>query len=164
MSKRFTLFILAAVILSCKEKSVYTQGDWITGTEQEKMEKIERHFRGFDMTMVETGYRYQELYWAGMDANWPYAEYQLQKIELTLYDGLERRPLRAPSADHFIDVAIPEMKSSLKEKDTAIFRRAFQNFTVQCNACHAKENVSHFNVKIPTLNLSPIGLDSFFDE
>jgi hypothetical protein len=161
MYKYFILFILAAVIISCKEKSEYTQGDWITGTEQEKMEKIERHFRGFDMTMVETGYRYQELYWAGMDANWPYAEYQLQKIELTLSDGLERRPLRAPSAAHFINVAIPEMKSSIQEKDTATFRRAFQVFTRQCNACHAMEKVPHFNVKIPTINLSPISLENY---
>ncbi|MBA3986436.1 MAG: hypothetical protein H0X63_07680 [Flavobacteriales bacterium] len=159
--KQIFLIIISTFIFSCQEKAEYVQGDWVTGTEQEKMVKIERHFRGFDMTMVETGYRYQELYWAGMDANWPYAEYQLQKIELTLSDGLERRPLRTPSAKLFINVAVPEMKSSINEKETATFRRAFQVFTKHCNACHAMENVPHFNVKIPKINLSPISLENY---
>ncbi len=163
MSKPFILFILAAVILSCKEKSEYTQGDWIIGTEQEKLETTERHFRGFDLAMMEVGHRYQELYWAGLDANWVYAGYQIDKIELAIQNGLEKRPLRTASAQHFMETAIPEMKKTIDRQDTEIFRRGFQIFTVQCNACHAKENVPHFNVRIPKLNLSPIGLE-IFDE
>jgi len=52
------------------------------GTEQEKINTIEKQFRGFDNAMVETGYRYQELYWAGQDENWEYADYQLEKIAI----------------------------------------------------------------------------------
>jgi hypothetical protein len=164
--KKWNIYFLFLIPIfhSCQEKATYVQGDWIKGTEQEKMETIEFHFRGFDIAMVETGYRYQELYWAGLDANWEYAQYQLDKITLAIENGLEKRPLRAPSAKHFMKNSIPEMKQNIAQKDTAVFRRAFQNFTVQCNACHIKENVAHFNVRIPTLNLSPIGLEPFGKE
>lgn len=158
--RKLYLLLLLPILYSCQDKAKYVQGDWIKGSEQEKMETIEFHFRGFDLAMVETGYRYQELYWAGMDGNWEYAQYQLEKITLAIENGLEKRPLRAPSAKHFMENALPEMKQKVAQKDTAVFRSAFQNFTVQCNACHIKENVPHFNVRIPTMNLSPIGLDN----
>jgi len=48
--------------------------------------------------MAEVGYRFTEMYWAGKDRNWPYARYQLHKIETTLKLGVERRPKRAASA------------------------------------------------------------------
>jgi len=54
------LFILISLISSCSIKTEpNTQGEWIKGSPSEKMEAMERHFRGFDMAMVETGYRYQ---------------------------------------------------------------------------------------------------------
>ncbi|MEX0995973.1 MAG: hypothetical protein WDZ45_02860 [Flavobacteriaceae bacterium] len=161
MIKHTIVIIVVFFTISCQDKAEYVQGDWITGTEQEKIEKTERHFRGFDMAMVETGYRYQELYWAGMDANWPYAEYQINKLELAISQGLERRPARAKSAKHFMEQAIPEMKSAISKKDTAVFQRGFQNLTIQCNACHAMEKVPHFNVIIPKINLSPISLENY---
>jgi hypothetical protein len=44
-------------------------GNWIKGTQAEQIKTVEKQFRGFDHAMVETGYRYQELYWAGQDQN-----------------------------------------------------------------------------------------------
>lgn len=63
--------------------------------------------------MVETGYRYQELYWAGQDQNWEYADYQIEKIKIAIENGLERRPKRAKSAEHLLTYILPEMKKAL---------------------------------------------------
>ncbi len=52
--------------------------------------------------MVETGYRYQELYWEGQDQNWDYAGYHLNKIKIAIENGLERRPKRAKSTENFL--------------------------------------------------------------
>lgn len=41
------------------------------------------------MPMVEKGYRDQELYWAGQDENWDYADYQIEKIRKAIENGLE---------------------------------------------------------------------------
>ena len=132
------------------------QGEWIKGTEQEKLNAIEKQFRGFDNSMVETGYRYQELYWAGQDENWEYANYQLEKIQLTIENGLIRRPKRAKSAEFFLNTMIPEMKTAIDKHDTVIFNQTFNVFTNNCNNCHAMEKVQYFTVKIPLERQSPI--------
>jgi hypothetical protein len=155
-AKFLILLVPIAVLFACNDKSEVSQGDWITGTEQEKIKTIEKQFRGFDNAMVETGYRYQELYWAGQDENWEYADYQLEKIKIAIENGLERRPKRAKSAEHFLNYVLPEMQKSIQSKDTVIFNKGFQTLTVNCNSCHAMEKVPFFNVQIPTERQSPI--------
>lgn len=161
--KYFVLKIkcIGAVLLffmsyACHKETQSAQGHWIKGTEEEKLNTIEKQFRGFDMAMVETGYRYIELYWAGKDENWEYAEYQIEKIRTTIENGLERRPKRAKSATHFLEVALPEMKEAVQSRDTTIFNRGFKTLTVNCNSCHAMEKVSFFKVHIPSVRQSPI--------
>jgi hypothetical protein len=158
LDKARVLIILVSVaaFIACKNKSNNPQGEWITGTEQEKIKTIEKQFRGFDHAMVETGYRYQELYWAGQDENWEYADYQLEKIKIAIENGLERRPKRAKSAAHFLNHVLPEMKKSVQSKDTVIFNKGFRALTTNCNSCHTMEKVPFFIVQIPTVRQSPI--------
>lgn len=111
------------------------------------------------MAMVETGYRYSELYWAGYNENWDYARYQIEKIALAVDRGLERRPTRAAPAQSFVDDSIPEMENAVETEDQDLFLRQFENFTRSCNACHSAENAPHFYVKKPEARQSPIRLD-----
>lgn len=144
-------------MISCIQKSDKNiQGKWIQGSEEEKLETIEMQFRGFDMVMFETGYRYQELYWAGQDQNWEYADYQLEKIRKTIKNGLIRRPKRAQSAEQFMNEVIPKMEVALDSKDTTLFNSSFIMLTKGCLNCHTKENVPHFTVKKPLNRVSPI--------
>lgn len=154
--KYFLFLIIIPLLSACSEKPATKQGKWIKGTETEQINTIEKQFRGFDNAMVETGYRYQELYWAGQDENWDYADYQLEKIKLAIENGLERRPKRARSAEHFLDYVLPEMIKSVKSKNTTVFNKGFQTLTISCNSCHAMEKVSFFNVQSPTDRQSPI--------
>jgi hypothetical protein len=152
------LFLFALMLLfACdgKEK-MQAEGQWIRGTETEKLHVIEKHFRGFDLAMVETGYRYQELYWAGQDENWEYANYQLEKIKIAISNGLERRPKRSNSARNFLESVLPEMETAILQKEKTIFNSKFEMLTMNCNACHAMENVPFFTVKVPLNRQSPI--------
>ena len=146
---------------SCQRDNTEPIGtqDWLTGDTRQKLKTITDHLRGFDMAMVETGYRYTELYWAGQDENWNYARYQIEKISLALDRGLERRPARASSAQSFVNHAIVEMEEAIEAEDPDVFQREFNNFTRSCNACHAAEGVPHFNVKVPETRQSPIRSD-----
>jgi len=65
--KYLPLLTIILLLSACNQKQETAQGKWIKGTDQEKVEMIENQFRGFDMAMVETGYRYQELCWTGQD-------------------------------------------------------------------------------------------------
>ena len=151
----YTAFPFGLIACNGKDKPA-GQGDWIKGNEEEKIKTIEKQFRGFDNAMMETGYRYQELYWAGQDENWEYANYQLEKIKIAIENGLERRPKRAQSAGHFLKQVLPEMLQSVMQKDIVSFNHNFQLLTVACNSCHAMEKVSFFSIKTPVERQSPV--------
>lgn len=150
--------LLFAFFVACntKQEEEPIEGEWIKGTTADQLKMIEKQFRGFDHAMVEVGYRYQELYWAGQDENWDYAKYQIEKIQLALENGLIRRPKRATSAAYFVSNVLPEMQATVENKSKASFNQQFLSLTTNCNNCHAMENVSFFNVKIPEERQSPI--------
>jgi CRISPR/Cas system CSM-associated protein Csm2 small subunit len=149
-------FVILLLSASCGTRKENTQGDWIKGSEEEKIKIIEKQFRGFDNAMVETGYRYQELYWAGQDQNWEYAKYQLEKIRITIGNGLQRRPNRARSAEQFLNVVLPQMKQAVDANDTSEFNKNFLILTSSCNSCHLAEKVPFFTVAPPTGRQSPV--------
>lgn len=154
-----TVFIL---IFSCNDvqennnNSAVGPGGWLKGSSDEKFETVAGQLRGFDATMVEVGYRYQELYWAGQDENWDYASYQIEKIETTLKTGFERRPKREKSGTHFLNYVLPEMKKTIESRDTTNFNKGFVMLTSNCNSCHTMEKVPFFTIKVPTDRQSPI--------
>jgi hypothetical protein len=152
-----TLLCLLILALSCQTENAPAGLDgWLKGNTAEKMETIARQLRGFDLAMVETGYRYAELYWAGQDENWGYAEYQIEKIRLAIEQGLERRPKRAAAAQSFLKAALPQMQEAIKAQDRLLFDQNFQSLTMSCNACHAMEKVPFFEVQPPEARLSPV--------
>jgi hypothetical protein len=150
-----SIVFLFSAATSCNEPEP-AQGQWIRGTEAEKLNTIEKQFRGFDVAMAEVGSRYQELYWAGRDRNWEYAGYQLEKIGVAIRNAMERRPARSASAEKFLGEALPLMKTGIDSKDTAEFARQFSLFTAACNRCHAEENVPFFQVAAPVTRHSAV--------
>lgn len=130
-------------------------GAWLTGTTNQRFALVAKHLRGFDVAMVETGYRYVELYWAGADRNWDYAAYQVGKIRTTVANGVERRPLRAPSA-RMLDGSLDQVSTAIARRSPAAFAAAFTTLTATCNACHQVEHVPFVSVRVPTHRLSPV--------
>ncbi len=117
---------------------------------------VARHLRGLDVAMVEIGYRYQELYWSGVDSNWEYAAYQLKKIDLALENALERRPKRRASAEAVFVPSLGEVKQAIAQKQRPRFEEGFSGMTAACNSCHAAEGVASFHVELPTDRQSSI--------
>lgn len=154
--KVIIVIAFAASIISCNQNKPEAQGYWIKGSEQEKIKIIEKQFRGMDNAMVEVGYRYQELFWAGRDENWSYASYQLEKIKLAIDNGLQRRPKRAASVTQFFRFALPEMQKAIDSKDTSAFSKGFQILTNECKNCHIRENAPFSNFTKPQVRLSPV--------
>ncbi len=128
----------------------------LDGTLDERFSRVARHLRGFDMAMVETGYRYSELYWAGRDRNWGYANYQLRKLETAVANGLQRRPARARSAQ-MLDGAVSTVRRAIEAQDGTAMDAALEQLTATCNGCHRAEQVPFIQVVPPTIRQSPTG-------
>jgi cytochrome c556 len=158
--------LLCAALLGCPDDSSRQdarpgvlapdgKSGWLQGSTDERFARVEKHLRGFDVAMVETGYRYSELYFAGQDRNWGYADYQLGKIETAIRNGLERRPLRAASAQ-MLEEPIQAVRAAIQAEDPAGFESAFVSLTALCNACHQAEQVAFMTVQTPTIRLTTI--------
>lgn len=152
---RAWLFVLTILLFGCDSSSEPSGKDgWLKGNPQAKFETLSKHLRGMDMAMVEIGYRYVELFWAGQDQNWEYAAYQVEKIRTSLENGLERRPKRAKSAETFLTIVLPLVKESVEKRDPVLFQERFVSLTSTCNACHEMEQMKFIPVAPPKDRLS----------
>ncbi len=146
----FIVFLGVIAINACQtaeEKEYDTR--WMGQQMKEILDNIEDQFGGFDQAMMETGYRYNELYWAGQDENWGYAEYQIDKIISSMERGFVRRPDREASSKQFVDQAYPALRSTIENEDKEAFNEEFVGFASSCNTCHAMEDVPFIQNIIP---------------
>jgi hypothetical protein len=155
-------FLGGAVVVACDRTpfeppnaAQTTPTTWLRGDTEQRFHLVEKHLRGFDLAMVETGYRYSELYWAGRDHNWAYAGYQLDKIETALANGVERRPKRGASAK-MMDGPLATVRAAVAARDPEEFDSAFLVITRACNACHRAEAVEFVHVAPPVLRGAPV--------
>lgn len=128
---------------------------WLSGTVDERFATVARQLRGFDVAMMEVGYRYGELYWAGQDRNWDFAIYQIEKIRATIENAIQRRPARGQSAA-VLEGALPAVEEAVRAKDPAGFATAFELLTLSCNACHRVERVPFVHVSPPSIRHSVV--------
>jgi len=133
-----------------------TENEWLVGSTGAQLHTVEQQLRGLDLAMAEIGYRFTELYFAGLDGNWDYANYQAQKIDLALHLALERRPRRAQSSQPFLDEDLPFVSQAIQAHDPARFRQAMDRLRTACMKCHTNENVPYFTVELPDHRLSSI--------
>lgn len=140
--------------------AVSPESAWLLqGGPDERFARVAKHLRGFDVAMVEVGYRYAELFFAGRDGNWGYADYQLKKIETAVANGVERRPRRAASA-RMLDAVLPAVRAAITAKNAEAFAPAFSTLTATCNACHQAEQVPFITVRPPTVRFAPVGTEN----
>lgn len=150
----FVLFLtLGFSITSCVKQ--HNNATWLTGSTNERFAKVADQLGGFSHTMVEVGYRYVELYWAGQDQNWKFAEHQVEHIREAIDAGLERRPSRATSAQK-IYPALDQMEAAIKNQNPEAFSKSFKHLRQTCNACHKAENFDFAYIGIPQVRLYPV--------
>lgn len=128
---------------------------WIQGSDESKFGLIERQLRGFDITMMEVGYRYDELKSAVESRNVEYARYQAEKIAHTIRLGIERRPKRASSANPFLEIAVPQMLTAINTGQLDELNRALHAFHNGCIQCHRSENVLFMGNRFATIRPTP---------
>ena len=153
--KRIALILSAAVmavvvISACQTETEKTyETRWVGETMEEILGNVESQFGGFSQAMMEVNYRYNELYWAGVDENWGYAEYQLDKLLDATLKGFVRRPDREASAAQFVNTSTPRLMETIENEDGDTFLERFDRYVESCNTCHEMEDVSFMRVIVP---------------
>lgn len=135
---------------------------WLRGGVDERLETVAAQLGGFGTTMMEVGYRYGELYFAGDDENWDYARHQIEEIEGAMAKGLQRRPARAASAA-MLNPALDTVKAAVASGDEDAFEDAFETLTNACNACHVAEKASFIRVAPPEHRVGPVRSNAHAD-
>lgn len=132
--------------------------NWLLDADNDadRFKKLEIYLRGFDQPMMEVGERYQRLYDAIKDKNWELADYQWDKIRLTINTGLMKRPKRTWNAEGiFLDGVWKPMDETIRSKDYGKMEKQFMVVRETCMACHAAEGV-------PFMNNRPLFRDMVF--
>ncbi|MEZ8028653.1 hypothetical protein [Enterovibrio norvegicus] len=135
------------------------QNDWVMNkeTNDERFKVLQKQMRGFDMTMFETGARFNTFYFALKNQNYDMATYQWKKIKKTIVNGTERRPARKANADAmFIDSQWKVMQAAIDSKDDAKIWETFETTKAVCNACHVAEKVGFVKVVDPQYPMMPV--------
>jgi hypothetical protein len=138
------------------EQSPPAGAAWLRGEGEARFAQIESHFRGLDVAMMEIGYRHTELYFAVLDRNWDYADYQAGKIELALKLAVERRPKRAASASAFLGEEWPAVLAGVRSRQPEQAVLAMDRLRTACMKCHVAEQVPFFTVQTPERRLTAI--------
>lgn len=131
---------------------------WLKALPPDKqIEAIDRQLRGFDMAIIEVGYRYTEMYFGAAEGNWDYALYTGEKLGWAMRNGFERRPKRLLNGKEiFFKGAYPQVLEAIRKKDLRQFNERFEEMTIQCNACHVAQQVPFMVVGKPTRRLTPL--------
>jgi hypothetical protein len=152
----FIVVVLVGSLLA--ENNYSTKSNWLLDTKgEQKFNAIQKQFRGFDLAMVEVGYRFNSFYFAINDKNYGLAHYQLDKIKKAIENGIIRRPKReSNSKAMFLDTQYKSMSKALDSKDEKIIQEEYMRTKQLCNACHKAERVPFIKVIDPQYRWQPI--------
>jgi len=157
MKRLIVLLLVSSSLFAGNNYS--TKSNWLLdiNTTQEKFQAIQKQFRGFDLAMVEVGYRFNNFYFAIQDKNYDLAQYQWDKIKKAIENGIIRRSKRANNAKAmFLDTQYKSMSNALKKKNNKEVAKEYLSTKNLCNACHIAEKVPFIEVIDPEVRWQPV--------
>lgn len=157
--KRFAILIAVVLLLvvlavGCSQKQTTPKGTDISGKtdngDKITVDQLAKIVPGAGVLMVEIGYRWWALYYAGIDGNWDLASYQIDETEEAMDVISVTRPKRKEGLKGFLNAHKKPLQDAIKAKDTAKFKTAFDNSVKGCNSCHKASEKGFVKWQIPT--------------
>ncbi len=122
----------------------------------------ERYLPRLNDMMVAAQLRHFKLWYAGVEQNWPLANYELAQIRTSIEDAKILYPDNDASNMSTLTPVADELDSAIKAKDSIEFSRGFTKLTAACNSCHEAAGVGFIKIREP--RLSPLETSPFSDE
>lgn len=105
---------------------------------------------GFGEFMSGIQVHHAKLWFAGINQNWPLADFEINEIKESI-DDLKLYQQERTETKHLnmIDGPLDSVATSISNKDEAGFKKNFLLLTNTCNNCHHEVNFEFNKVKIP---------------
>ena len=98
--------------------------------------------------------RHTKLWFAGHEANWALAEYEIKELRSSLANVAKARPVFrersvAENVEMFLGGPFRAVDDAIRERSAAKFADAYATVNAGCNACHTALNQSQVVIKTP---------------
>jgi hypothetical protein len=98
--------------------------------------------------------RHTKLWFAGHEANWTLAEYEIKELRSALANVAKSRPIFrersvAENVEMFMGGAFRGIDEAIRARDATKFAEAYATVNAGCNACHTALNQSQVVIKTP---------------
>ena len=132
-----TIFLSGLLMLINPVLAQDANSDWRkTGSSEEKINNVVKVIPSTADIMFLMGERYRNLYWAGKQGKWEFAQYQTEEMQSLIKELILTRPNRTVTAQVFLHNAFKEFETAITKKDWQEFQNAFANMREQCMICH----------------------------
>ena len=92
-----------------------------------------------------------KLWFAGINENWPLAEFEVGEIKETLDNAVKYLPERKETKDiPMIFPALDSLRASINNRDLKMFTKTYKTLTQTCNDCHRAVHFEFNVIKTPT--------------
>ena len=152
------LLLLCSLLATSCVTAETGNDDWRqTGDQEEKLNNIVQVIPSAADIMFQMGERYRNLYWAGKQGKWEFAQYQTEEMQRLVKTLIITSPKRADTAKVFLHDAFDGYGKAINDKDWGKFQNAFENMRVRCMACHIQNEHAYVVLnKQPMKGNSPV--------
>ena len=153
------MFTLTCILtLTSSNVVAGNNNDWRkTGSDVEKLNNIIKVIPSTSDLMFQMGERYRNLYWAGKQKKWAFAEYQVEEMEGLMKKLKITRPQRATSIEKYFSTAFKPIEAAIQSKNWQQFSLGFESMRKQCMACHKANDHAFIILKpVPRKGNSPV--------
>ena len=119
----------------------------------------EQYVPGLGEIMTLNQMRHVKLWYAGQNANWGLASYELDELNEGLDDAAKFHPTHKDAElpipqliDKIMKAPISQLEEAVKAQDISKFNTAFDSLTDGCNACHQATKFGFNVVTRPSSN------------
>ena len=152
------LLLLGSLLVTSCVTAETGNDDWRqTGNQEEKLNNVVKVIPSAADIMFQMGERYRNLYWAGKQGKWEFAQYQTEEMQRLVNTLVITSPKRADTAKVFLHDAFDGYKEATGQKDWQKFQSAFEHMRVRCMACHIQNEHAYVLLKKqPAKGNSPV--------
>lgn len=154
--KFFFLLIPAMFIISCNEghttlKTLQSEINYLNAKNDSLEKKMQSIKPGLGDLMLEIQVHHNKLYFAGMAANWPLAQFEHDEIMeiLKQAEAIEQERSEVKLFKVMIYPQLDSLQLSIKMKNEDRFTSCYTNLTNACNNCHTNTKYSFNKIVIP---------------